>query len=235
MKRIAIQDAKGRSAVVFYENRSPQKRAPNNASQIRRIKSTLETNYEHLFKNTQNSAEKIAETIFEKDSEIDIEKVGLKIGHLHRFFIDSNEKPATNIYFEETIYSKSGEIKEVRPYQKKHNSISDLDCPLRWSKNYIPIQIAAKKFVVSKILQLFSFDSLTFDFLYEIAALLEEKKSIINVGAGKNGNEPIVLQEGGKPYRAFLKGKVSEPAKWCKTRKSFKLLLLLCEMEYEDF
>lgn len=235
MKRIAIQDAKGRSAVVFYENKSPKTRKDNNVFQIRRIKSTLETSYEHLFKKAQNSAKEIAETIFEKDSEIDIEKVGLKIGHLHQFFIDSNEKPATNIRFEETIYSKNGEIKDVRPYQKKHNSISDLDFPLRWSKNYIPIQIAAKKFVVSKILQLFSFDSLTFDFLYEISALLEEKKSIINVGSGQDGNEPVVLQEGGKPYRAFLKGKTSERLNEDKITRSFKLFLLLCEMEYENF
>ena len=43
------------------------------------------------------------------------------------------------------------------------------------------------------------------------------------IGAGVKGNEPLVFQDGGKSYRAFLEGRVKD--------KSYILLLHLSNLE----
>lgn len=64
---------------------------------------------------------------------------------------------------------------------------------------------------------------LTFDFLYEIAKDLQEKDAMIMLGGGVKGNEPLVFQDGGKTYRAFLEGRVKD--------KSYILLIHLSNLE----
>jgi hypothetical protein len=66
------------------------------------------------------------------------------------------------------------------------------------------------KLVFAKKYQLSHVNGLTFDFLYEMAKDLHEKDSLMMVGAGAKGNEPLVFQDGGKAYRAFLEGRVKD-------------------------
>ena len=64
---------------------------------------------------------------------------------------------------------------------------------------------------------------LTFDFLYDIARDLEAQNSLMVIGAGDKGAQPLVFQANGKPYRGFLEGKTRD--------KSYQLVLHLSEME----
>ena len=57
-----------------------------------------------------------------------------------------------------------------------------------------------------------SFDCLTFDFLFEMAKELHENDSMIMLAGGVKGNEPLVFQDGGKTYRAFLEGRIKDNA-----------------------
>ncbi len=66
-------------------------------------------------------------------------------------------------------------------------------------------------------------NGLTFDFLYEIAKVLQEKESIMMLAGGAKDNEPLVFQDGGKMYRAFLEGRVKD--------KSYILLIHLSNLE----
>ena len=50
---------------------------------------------------------------------------------------------------------------------------------------------------------------LTFDFLMGIAKELSDKDSLLMIGGGPKGTDPIVFQDGGKGYRAFLEGRVN--------------------------
>ena len=52
---------------------------------------------------------------------------------------------------------------------------------------------------------------------------LNEENSLMMVGAGKNGKEPLVFQDGGKTYRAFLEGRVKD--------NTYVLLLHLSNLE----
>ena len=67
-------------------------------------------------------------------------------------------------------------------------------------------------------------NGLTFDFLYKIAKDLHDKDSFMMLG-GK-GNEPLVINDGGKPYRAFLEGKIKD--------KSYVLIMHLSNQEYKS-
>jgi hypothetical protein len=66
-------------------------------------------------------------------------------------------------------------------------------------------------------------DVLTFDFLMDLAKELSEKDSMMMLGAGAKGTDPLVFQDGGKSYRAFLEGRVKEDG--------FVLLMHLSNLE----
>ena len=41
-----------------------------------------------------------------------------------------------------------------------------------------------------------------------MAKELHEKKVMMLLAAGAKGNEPLIFQENGRPYRAFLEGRI---------------------------
>ena len=65
---------------------------------------------------------------------------------------------------------------------------------------------------------------LTYDFLYNVAKDLNDKNSFMMVGGGK-GNDPLVFNDGGKPFRGFLEGRVKD--------KSYCLILHLSNQEFK--
>jgi hypothetical protein len=75
---------------------------------------------------------------------------------------------------------------------------------------------------VSKI-QVQHVNGLTYDFLYGIAKELEEKDSLMLVGAGPKSNQPLIFQRGGTPYRGFLEGRTQG--------EKYMLILHLSNME----
>ena len=81
------------------------------------------------------------------------------------------------------------------------------DTPLRWSGVFIPKVEAIRKFVFSGKAQLQHVNGLTFDFLYSMAKELEERNSLMLLGAGAKSNQPLILRRGGTPYRGFLEGR----------------------------
>ena len=72
-------------------------------------------------------------------------------------------------------------------------------------------------------MQLSHINGLTYDFLYGMARDLENKNSLMLVGAGPKNNQPLILRRGGSPYRGFLEGR-TEGDKYC-------LILHLSNME----
>lgn len=66
---------------------------------------------------------------------------------------------------------------------------------------------------------------LTFDYLYNISKSLHEKDSFMIIGGGK-GNDPLVFNDGGKPYRGFLEGKIEGRSYW--------IILHLSNHEYKS-
>jgi hypothetical protein len=74
------------------------------------------------------------------------------------------------------------------------------------------------------IYQIVHEDGLGYDFLRGLAEKLEKNNTVAVLGAGQKGNQPLVLREGGSPYRGFLHGETSKDG-------SYRLLVLLSNQE----
>ena len=87
----------------------------------------------------------------------------------------------------------------------------------------MPISEVYNKFIFGKTYQLKHNSGLTYDFLFNMAKELFEKQALMLVGAGAKGNEPLIFMDNGKPYRAFLEGRVKDD--------TYMLLLHLSNLE----
>jgi hypothetical protein len=110
-----------------------------------------------------------------------------------------------------------------REILEKTRSNINLEFPVQWTGKKFPKKDAVRKFVFSRTYQIKHISGLTYDFLYEIAKDLADSASLMLVGAGVKGTEPLILSTGGEPFRGFLEGRV-EADKYC-------LLLHLTNME----
>ncbi len=63
-------------------------------------------------------------------------------------------------------------------------------------------------FIFKKSYQVQHVNGLTNDFLFDMAKKLSDADAMMLVGGGQKGNEPLVMANGGTPYRAFLEGRV---------------------------
>jgi hypothetical protein len=94
-----------------------------------------------------------------------------------------------------------------RPREKPSQNINS-DIPVNWTGKFIKKEDAVKRFVFTNTKQLVHINGLTFDFLYDMAKTLAAKDSMLLLRAGEKADEPIVMNRGGKPYNAFLEGRV---------------------------
>ena len=79
--------------------------------------------------------------------------------------------------------------------------------PLRWTGKRIDKSEAVRRFVFFRKYQIRHINGVTFDFLYNMAKDLQESKTMVLIGGGKKGADPIFLTRGGSPYRGFLEGR----------------------------
>ncbi|MGQ0799462.1 MAG: hypothetical protein ACT4NL_05025 [Pseudomarimonas sp.] len=120
------------------------------------------------------------------------------------------------------VYDALGVEKARRPHLKRSSNLDDLH-PVKLTKR-IPLAEALSNFVIKSTLQVAHVDGLTFDFLHTLARDLASKQEVAVLGAGAKGNLPLVLREGGSPYRAFLAGEVE-------SAERYTLLLLISDQE----
>jgi hypothetical protein len=193
----------------------------------RAIKLTKETSLDMFINSNESSQDDyndFSETLINNDKEIDFELFGRFIGKTDRIFTDKNLNPIFNVSITEKILSPSGEILEERvPVYTKSNIKGE--SIIKWTSKYIPKKKLYNKVVLISKYQLKHINGLTFDFLYNIAKDLHAKESFMMLGGGK-GNEPLTLNDGGKPYRGFLEGRIEG--------KSYCLILHLSNQEFKS-
>ena len=67
-------------------------------------------------------------------------------------------------------------------------------------------------YALTRAYQVVHSNALEFDFLYGIAAYLDERKAMTQIGSGRRGNGPLILERNGPKYRGFLDGRVQGDA-----------------------
>jgi hypothetical protein len=226
MRKINLSNDSKRDAEVAYgtsfHRPSPvYKTADGKRGQSeRRVKATMGTTDEALL---AQYGEGLADALIAGDPEIDLERFGLKVEGVKKVYITPGQKVAYGVTLNEYVYLPDGTEKEVRPEQNTTANISTDGIPIRWTGKLIPREKAMRMFMFKKSYQIQHVNGLTYDFLFDMAKKLAEADSMMLVGGGQKGIDPLVMANGGTPYRAFLEGRVDGD--------KYALILRLTNME----
>jgi len=226
LKEIHIANEKKRDANVRFVSlikESDPKFAYKGKSikNSRLLISSDETSEDNLIKKFKN---KLAQKILEEDVDLDIDYAGKFVGDIDRILFNSkNEILYSPPKIKEVVFNKEGkEIKKQNPKEIVPN-VRDDTPPLKWTGKFFKREEILKKFVITKSIQLRHVDGLTFEFLYDMAKTLDNKKSLMFIGGGKSGKDPLIFQTNGNPYRGFIDGRIK--------KKQYQLILRLSNME----
>lgn len=184
---------------------------------VRLLKSTLEQ--QGLIETY--SLDELADVLVKDDPEIDIEHFGRYLTETSRVYTNKN-KIVFHVKEIEVVIDPEGEEKEKRDREVKFQNVNT-DAPIPWTGRLIKKDEAVRKFVFTDTKQIMHTNGLTWDFLFEIAKELHDKDSLMLVGGGPKGNQPLVFQRGGRAFRGFLEGRIKD--------ESYCLLLHLSNLE----
>lgn len=208
---INISNVKGRDAVVALEGLHPAREVRYTDGKHRLVttrrvlKSDVEHDYKALFEE-YNDLDLLADAIEDGDPEIDVERFGAFLGQISRVYV-TDEGIIHSVEEFEIVTNPDGTVRERRERRKATPNINS-DVPIRWSGKFIKKTDAIKRFVFINKQQLVHVNGLTFDFLYDIAKELHDRESLLLVRGGEKAAEPIIMNRGGKPYNAFLEGRI---------------------------
>ena len=223
---INISNEKSRDAVVATEGLFPkreyryvdEKGDPVTTQKV--LKSNIEHDLPELLKK-RKKLDKVAKDLVKEDPEIDLESFGMFLEDTSRVYV--SKKGIVHLVEEyEVITGPDGKERERRPRKKLPQNLN-AEVPIRWTGKFIKKSEAIAKFVFINKRQLVHINGLTFDFLFDMAKELDKRDSLLLLRGGEKGDEPIVLNRGGKPYNAFLEGRIKDEA-YC-------LILHLSNME----
>ena len=213
IRYINIADAKARNAEVLFSGRTAKEGVKTVTADggvtktLRVIKGTAATSYDGMLAR-YGSPEAVAEKLMKEDPETDLLFTGRFVTGTTRVYVNSSFKPVFRIIRTEIVRAPDGSVKEERvPKELPANVLAEF--PVRGGKLF-PRKEIYNRFVFARKYRIGHVNGLTFDFLYETAKELSDKDSLLMLGAGPKGNEPLVFQDGGKTYRAFLEGRVKE-------------------------
>tara|TARA_B100001059_G_scaffold172430_1_gene172612 strand:- start:551 stop:1249 length:699 start_codon:yes stop_codon:yes gene_type:complete len=211
LRRIHIADHKGRESSVSFTSLRHQQNVgyfyeESPVKHTRLLSDSKTTNIEQLSKTFKDN---LAEEIINNHVDLNMEIFGKQVSDTDVVLIDSQSQILYSPpKIQEEIYNNKRELQKTQDPIEMEANVRDDTPPLRWTKNLLSREEAISKFIFKKSLQLFHNDGLTFEFLFNMAKELHEKKQMVLLGAGEKGTDPIILQSNGTPYRGFLDGYV---------------------------
>lgn len=227
---IHIADSKGRDANVLFSGK-PKKTSlrfctidGDTTNTLRVVKTTLNGSYEKLIAHFGDDT-KLGQELIVNDPELDLLKTGMFIDGANKVFVDANFLPCATVKITEKVFDTTGNLKEERVPKELLGNILE-EAPIKPSGKLFPKSQVYNRFIFSKKYQLSHVNGLTFDFLFELAKELHEKDSMMLVGTGEKGIGPLVFQDGGKTYRAFMEGRIKD--------NKYILLLHLSNLELKS-
>lgn len=212
MRGIHIANAKRRDAEVAFEARSERRnirtvlKDGRNKINVRVLKSTVDIDEQSLARHF-GSWDDVAAALIDADPEMNYEIIGKKLNRTHRVWVDNEDRIAYRVNLFRTVFNPDGSERERRDVNKLPSNV-DAESPLKWTGKLFPREEAIRQFVFTRSYQIRHINGATFDFLYAMAKELDEKDSLVLLGGGVKGNEPLLLSRGGQPYRGFLEGRV---------------------------
>ena len=225
MRKLHLMNKENRDATVAISSLKYEKPfemgIPNKELKFKRY---LSATQENLHKNLASLyGDNYSSMLIEEDPEIDIEAIGKFISGSDVVYLSSKGEllysPPKTV---EVIIAPDGTEKERRSPEDIPGNVDD-ELPVRWTGKKMPKSKVAVKFAFKRTIQIKHVDGLTYDYLFDMAKELQDEDVMVLVGAGQKGNEPLIFQANGMPYRGFLEGRVNG--------KKYQLLLHLSNME----
>lgn len=221
---IKLANDKGRDAEIILKPNPPSNLVtlglPNN--RITTTKKVIKASSKNTFEALANKVKKkpevgvdfdlqvanaVGDMIINDDAEIDYDVAGKYISEVSRVYINESLKPVFSVDKTEKIFAANGEMRETRSPKYLLSNITG-DSIVKWSGKLFPKVKVFNKLVFEKKYQIKHVNGLTYDFLFQMAKELNDKNALMMVGAGTAGSDPIVLTDGGNPYRGFLEGRI---------------------------
>lgn len=228
MGQINIANSKGRDAIVSTLSVRKAKKVrwcdeqQRQAAGVRVLKASLDKDAAALTEKA-GGIEKVADLIISADPELDVENFGRFLKETSSVFINPQGKVVNRVKQVEVMRNPDGSERERKPRERKQPNVAVEGQPVKWTGKLMKKADVYNKFVFSSKQQIGHINGLTYDFLFAMAKELEEKQSLMLVGSGVKGTEPLVFQKGGQKYRGFLEGR-TDGEKYC-------LLLHLSNLE----
>lgn len=148
----------------------------------------------------------LAAALVAGDPELDLDVVGRRVGPADRVWV---RQDGSLLYAErllEVVFGPDGTERERKDFIDVEATVGE--DPLPWSGRLFPIDEVVRRFAFTRRLQLRHVDGLTYEFLFELARGLYERRQMLFVGAGSRAAKPLIFQRNGAPYRGFLSGRV---------------------------
>ncbi|HJM81627.1 MAG TPA: hypothetical protein QF397_02595 [Candidatus Poseidoniia archaeon] len=230
MRYIRLTDNKKRDARVQYISPRKRKAGSYRSYKGEEIKSYRFINDTDSY-NPQNllalheDMEALAEQLIKDDPEVDLEKAGRMIDYGSQVWIAEDGKVLYSAKMMDIVYTPEGDVKSTEDFEDQEPTVME-DIALPWTGKLLPISAVLNKFVLLRKLQICHLDGLTFDFLYGMAKDLQEEKSMLFLGGGPTGKDPLIFQRNGTPLRGFLEGRVKDG--------SYLLVLHLSNLELKQ-
>lgn len=212
MRIVNIANDKRRDAQVVFDaqvkprtTRTVMKNGEEKMN-VKLLKSTHEQD-ENILQERYGDLKEVADALITSDPDFDAEWTGMYLDKTHKLYVDKDYNIVYSINLYQVIYNPDGTEKERHDLNKVPSNVNNQE-PLKWTGKTYAKKEAVKRFVFTRKYQIRHINGVTFDFLYNMAKELQESDSVVLVGAGKKGADPILLSRGGEPYRGFLEGRI---------------------------
>ncbi|MCL5104997.1 MAG: hypothetical protein M1133_12905 [Armatimonadetes bacterium] len=211
-RRIRLADYRGRDATVLLVPVSESiKRRHRDVDgrplrSVRRMRATQDTCAEALL-GRHPDPDELARSLIDGDPEIDLEMTGRASGPCDRVYIDGDGQILYAPSVVEVRCGPDGLERERRPLSVRPSNLMT-PSPLVWSGVLLPQCEAVRRYAFTRAYQVMHTNALEFDFLRGIAAYLDERNAMVQVGSGRRGNGPLIPERNGPKYRGFLDGRI---------------------------
>ena len=215
-RRIRLADHRGRDATVLLVPVSESSKQRHQdvegrpVRSMRRVRGTRETCADALL-GCYPDPDELARALISGDPEIDLEKTGRATGPCDRVHVNGDGQILYAPSFMEVRYGTDGIEQERRLLSVRPSNLVT-PAPPTWSGVLLPRGEAVRRYALTRTYQVMHTNALEFDFLHGIAAYLDERNVMAQVGSGRRGNGPLILERNGPKYRGFLDGRIQGDA-----------------------
>ncbi len=210
----AITDERQRDSRVGYEGpRRPARRSFVNGAgapvaNARLVKATEGHDPAALLRRHPDP-EALAQALLAGDPELDLENVGRRLPDVSQVWLGEEGKILYAARALKVVLDTQGNETSREDFVDVEATVAE-EVALPWSGRLLPVERVVRSFALVQKLQLRHINGLTFDFLHQIARLLQEKRQLLLVGAGERGARPLIFSRNGSPYRGFLEGRADD-------------------------